>query len=87
MLKSSIKKIGFALIMQALILLCSLVTSLVVPKYMGTTQYGHHRPAAITCRRTDQGVCRRGYGSYQDQAASPSLHFGKMDMEYLSLPQ
>ncbi len=44
----------------------------------------HHRPAAITCRRTDQGVCRRGYGSYQDQAASPALHFGKMDMEYLS---
>lgn len=41
MLKSSIKKIGFALIMQALILLCSLVTSLVVPKYMGTTQYGY----------------------------------------------
>ena len=30
------------------------------------------------------GVCRRGYGSYQDQAASPSFHFGKMDMEYLS---
>ena len=41
MLKSSIKKIGFALIMHALILLCSLVTSLVVPKYMGTTQYGY----------------------------------------------
>ena len=35
------KKIGFALIMQALMLLCSLVTSLVVPKYMGTTQYGY----------------------------------------------
>ena len=29
-------------------------------------------------------VCRRGYGSYQDQAASPTLHFGKMDLEYLS---
>lgn len=41
MLKSSVKKIGFALITQALILLCSLVTSLVVPKYMGTTQYGY----------------------------------------------
>lgn len=41
MLKSSVKKIGFALITQALILLCSLVTSLVVPKHMGTTQYGY----------------------------------------------
>ena len=44
----------------------------------------HHRPAAIACRRTDQGVCCRGYRSYQDQASSPSFHFGKMDMEYLS---
>lgn len=41
MLKSSVRKIGFALITQALILVCSLVTSLVVPKYMGTTQYGY----------------------------------------------
>ncbi len=40
-LKSSINKIGFALITQALILACSLVTSLVVPKFMGTTQYGY----------------------------------------------
>lgn len=40
-LKSSVKKVGFALITQALILLCSLITSLVVPKYIGTTQYGY----------------------------------------------
>ncbi len=36
----------------------------------------HHRPAAIACRRTDQGVCCRGYRTYQDQTASPAFHFG-----------
>lgn len=40
-LKSSVNKIVFALITQMFILLCSLVTSLIVPKYMGTTQYGY----------------------------------------------
>lgn len=41
MLKASVRKIGFALITQALILVCSLVTSLIVPKYMGTEQFGY----------------------------------------------
>lgn len=36
----------------------------------------HHRPAAIACRRTDQGVCCRGYRTYQDKTASPAFHFG-----------
>lgn len=36
-----IKKIGFALVTQALVLLCSFVLSLVLPKYMGKEMYGY----------------------------------------------
>lgn len=39
--KSGVRKIGFALVTQALILGCSLVTSLFVPKYMEKEMYGH----------------------------------------------
>lgn len=41
LMKSGIRKIGFALVTQALILGCSLVTSLIVPKYMEKEMYGH----------------------------------------------
>lgn len=40
LIKSGIRKIGFALVTQALILGCSLVTSLIVPKYMKKEIYG-----------------------------------------------
>lgn len=40
-IKSGIRKIWFAIITQALILVCSLVTSLVIPKYMGKETYGY----------------------------------------------
>lgn len=40
LIKSGIRKIGFALVTQALILGCSLVTSIIVPKYMEKEMYG-----------------------------------------------
>ena len=40
-IKSGIRKMGFAIGTQALILVCSLVTSLVVPKYMQKETYGY----------------------------------------------
>ena len=40
LIKSGIRKIGFALVTQVLILGCSLVTSIIVPKYMEKEMYG-----------------------------------------------
>lgn len=40
LIKSGIRKIGFALVTQALILGCSLVTNIIVPKYMEKEMYG-----------------------------------------------
>lgn len=41
LVRTGIRKIGFALVTQALILGCSLITSLIVPKYMEKEMYGH----------------------------------------------
>lgn len=41
LISTGIRKIGFALVTQALILLCSFVLSLVMPKYMGKEMYGY----------------------------------------------